>query len=301
LLKGWFRRLKDSESRHIEVTIGVCVCNSASTIHDAIESIMAQDYPHKLMEVIFVDDGSADETLLIIKKFASKMDIKVKISHHDWKGLGPSRNVVVNNASGKYIVWVDGDMRLSRNFVRKQVEFMERHQKVAVARGKFMGLPSNSLVAVLENMEWKAIAHRAKKITNLKLCLCGGTIQRVDALREVGGFDNTIRGAGEDEDLEYRLERAGWLVMDGADVIFYERRKDTWKALWNQYFWYGYSRRYLMDKKRSIITFPSLYRQFTYSKIAYRLTNNKLAFLLPLEYCFKALASFAGIIKAIIR
>jgi glycosyltransferase involved in cell wall biosynthesis len=69
--------------------LAVCVRNCSSTVGKAIESILTQDYPHELMEVIFVDDGSEDETLSIIKDYASKMDMKVKIfRHHEWRGLG---------------------------------------------------------------------------------------------------------------------------------------------------------------------------------------------------------------------
>lgn len=93
--------------------------NGASTLREAIESVMAQDYPHELMEVIFVDDGSTDDTLSIIKDYASKMDMKVKIFHHKWKGLGYSRNVILKNSSCKYIVWVDGDIVIPPNYVKK--------------------------------------------------------------------------------------------------------------------------------------------------------------------------------------
>jgi len=81
-----------------KVTIGICVRNGAFTLREAIESVMIQDYPHELMEVIFVDDGSTDDTLSIINDYALKMDMKVKVFHHKWKGLGYSRNVIVNNA-----------------------------------------------------------------------------------------------------------------------------------------------------------------------------------------------------------
>ena len=39
---------------------------------------MKQDHPHKLMEVIFVDDGSEDNTFFIIEEYSPKMDMKVK-------------------------------------------------------------------------------------------------------------------------------------------------------------------------------------------------------------------------------
>ena len=47
------------------VTIGICVKNTEKTILDAINSILEQDYPTDLMEIIFVDDGSEDRTLSI--------------------------------------------------------------------------------------------------------------------------------------------------------------------------------------------------------------------------------------------
>jgi len=84
------------------VSIGVCVKNCEDFIEDAIDSIMKQDYPHRLMEVIFVDDGSEDDTLSIIRKCVSQIDIPVKIFHTSWKGLGHARNLVVSNAQGKF-------------------------------------------------------------------------------------------------------------------------------------------------------------------------------------------------------
>ncbi|MEM5867131.1 MAG: glycosyltransferase [Candidatus Aenigmatarchaeota archaeon] len=44
-----------------------------------------------------------------------------------------SINVVVKNASGKYIIWVDCDMILPKDHVQKQVEFMEQNPKVGIA------------------------------------------------------------------------------------------------------------------------------------------------------------------------
>ena len=61
-------------------------------------------FPLELVDLIFVDDGSGDEMLSIIKSYILKTDMPVKVLHHDWKGLGSSRNVVASNASEKYII-----------------------------------------------------------------------------------------------------------------------------------------------------------------------------------------------------
>lgn len=285
--------------RKVKVTIGVCVKNCETTIKDAIDSILNQDFPHESMEVILVNDGSTDKTLSIIESYVPKMDMQAKVFHHEWRGLGATRNVVVNNANGDYIVWVDGDMKLQRDYVRKQVQFMEQNEKVAIARGTFRGSPQNSLVATLENMEWTAIDFLVGQKEKRKdmLHFCGGSIYRVKAVKEAGNFDERIKGAGEDEEIEHRLKDDGWLVTSGAQVVFYEKRKNTLKALWNQYFWYGYSTRYLFDKKRKVVNPTSFLIQFSYSNIAYRLTKRKVAFLLPFEYCFKAMAWCFGFVK----
>ena len=82
-----------------KVTIGICVKNCEATIKEAIDSVIDQDFPHELMEVIFADDDSTDETLSIIESYGPNMDMQAKVFHHEWKGLGVTRDIVVNNIS----------------------------------------------------------------------------------------------------------------------------------------------------------------------------------------------------------
>jgi glycosyltransferase involved in cell wall biosynthesis len=50
-----------------KVTVGICVRNCADYIKEAIASIIDQDFPHDLMELIVVDGCSEDKTLKIIR------------------------------------------------------------------------------------------------------------------------------------------------------------------------------------------------------------------------------------------
>jgi len=290
------------------VTIGVCVRNCSSTIRGAIESIMAQDYPHDLMEVIFVDESN-DETLSIINEYVSKMDMKVKIFHNDeWKGLGYSRNVAVENASGKYIIWVDGDMVLPKDHVRLQVTFMEKNPKVGIGKARYGIYDTKSLPAFLENvtaiMEFSSNNY---KISDYKPLGTAGSIYRVDAIREVNGFNMNIKGVGEDMDLEFRIKNAGWLLAV-TPALFYEIRRESWKNLWNEYFWHGTGGKYVLNyikHSREVLlkAFPpfAILILFKRSVSAYKLIKKKRVFLLPFHWIFKRVAWLTGFICSYLK
>ena len=284
------------------VTIGVCVRNSACTIREAIVSIVGQDFPHELMEIILVDDGSEDATLAIAENHVSRMDIRAKIFHTEWRGLGPARNTVVDNAEGEYIIWVDGDMRLPNDHVRKQIEFMEQNPRVGIAKAKYRLVPTDSTVATLEKVP--LIIHDAKPgIMDRKLPGTGGAIYRVKALRQVRGFDDSLRGAGEDQDAAYRIRAAGWL-LDHSPAVFYEEGVRTWKALWDKYLWYGYGNHDLHRKNRDIF---SLHRMnpiagfvagILHVPVAYRVVARRDVFLLPFHHALKMIAWLLGFTEA---
>jgi len=285
------------------VTIGMCVKNGESCIKEAIKSVINQDFPHELMEIILVDDGSEDRTLSVIFDSISGIDIKAQVFHHEWKGLGPSRNVVVDNANGKYIVWVDCDNLLPRDHVRKQVKFMEQNPTVGIAAGKFRSRPENNLISTLESIEWTVNYYQCgnKTILNPLGHFCGGgggSIYRVKAIRQAGGYDDHIRGAGEDFDAEFRVTKAGWSLYFATEAEFYHRCKKTWKALWRENYWYGYGGHYLLHKKIKPFAPTAVLIGLRYLFVGYKLTHRKVVFLFPLQQAFKKIAWYFGFAKA---
>jgi glycosyltransferase involved in cell wall biosynthesis len=289
-----------------KVTVGVCVRNGAATIHEAIESIIAQDYPHELMEVIFVDDGSEDETLSIIKGYIPRMDMKVKVFHHKWKGLGASRNVVVNNAEGKYIVWIDGDMVLSRDYIRKLVDFMEQHPKVGIAKGKQALIPGKNMLATLESYSRSAgrMVDYASDKGRFKALGTGGAIYRRQIFEQVGSFDEKLRGYNEDWDLEIRARACGWqLSTVNAYFLDYERMGLTWRGLWIRYWIRGYHTHYFLHKNGALIKhyrmFPiaAVLTGLIYALKLYKRTRQKIVFAFPLQFFFKMTAWYVGFVK----
>jgi glycosyltransferase involved in cell wall biosynthesis len=282
-----------------KVTIGFCVKNCEATVKEALDSIINQDYPPDLMEIIVVDGRSSDKTMPIVKETLSCSDVKARFFFEN-KGLGFARQIVADNATGDYILWVDGDMVLARDHVSKQVEFMENHPKVGIAGGKFQNYPGENLIATLESIEWIVLDHiyGGKASTKPFLHRAGGCIYRVKALRQIGGFDTCIKGALEDLDAEYRIGDFGWLTYFITNAVFCDRRKGTWNDLWSENFWYGYGGHYFMHKHGRNKQIFTLLEGLQRTVIAYKLTQQKIVFLFPLQYFFKKIAWFFGFLKA---
>lgn len=291
-----------SRSRPL-VTVGLCIRNCQDTIVETLDSILAQDFPPALLEAILVDDGSEDSTLSIVQECVSKMDFDSRVFSSRWMGLGLARQIVVDNAQGKYVVWVDGDMTLSKGFIRKQVDFMEKNPSVGIAKGKCGFSPNESLVGFLENVPFVVFHNQQEGRILKKLLGTGGAIYRIESIKDAGGFDLRIKGAAEDVDLEHRIRNAGWTVCVSR-AIFYEKRPRTWKNLWSKYIWYGYGMHYALHKAREIERLyemsppAALLEGFFCSVSAYKLIPRKTVFLLPLHFLFKMTAWSLGYIQS---
>ena len=287
-----------------KVTIGICAKNSQATLSYALDSIIRQDYPHDLMEIVFVDDGSEDRTLEIFKSYVSKKDISSKIFATEWRGLGCARNTIVRNATGAYIVWVDADEILEDDFVRKHVSLMESHPNAGVASARWGIRPNENLVLTLELIPGLVEYSTQDWTLPSKLPGTGGAIYRVKAARQAGGFDEGLARGCEDIDLASRIREAGWLILRG-DATFYELNSQlsTWSVLWRRYVNRGIHSRHLYRKAKGFFSlyrmnpFASLISGVLYSIIGYRKTKLKVAFLVPVHFAFKMTAWFYGFSK----
>lgn len=289
------------------VTIGICVRNCEKYIEETIDSLINQNFSHDYLELIIVDDGSEDTTLSIIKKCIALIDFPVKIIHTSWKGLGHARNLVVKNTHGEFILWVDGDMILSNNYVKILVEQMKKNPKVGILKGKLALIPGQNLLGTLESFSRaadKMIDYESEK-GHEKSLGTGGSIYRIDVLKQTGGFDENLRGYGEDLDLEIRARKKGWfLSTTNAYMLDYERKKLKWNDLWKRYWLRGYYTRYFLQKNKGTIkhykNFPiaAFINGFLKSLKLYKLTGLRCVFFLPFQYVFKSTAWYIGYLNS---
>ncbi|SHI13347.1 Glycosyl transferase family 2 [Butyrivibrio fibrisolvens DSM 3071] len=103
------------------VTVIVPAYNSGRTIERCIKSLLEQTYKEK--EIIIVDDGSSDNTPVICKRYEGIPGFKYFKSVHG--GVSKVRNLGLEKATGKYVMFVDADDYAKDTFLEKMVDALE--------------------------------------------------------------------------------------------------------------------------------------------------------------------------------
>lgn len=105
------------------VSIVVPVYNVYRYLPECIKSILDQTY--KNIEIVLVDDESPDECGTLCDEYAEKYE-NIKVVHRKNGGLGFARNTGVENASGDYIAFVDGDDFIGPNHIENLMISLEQ-------------------------------------------------------------------------------------------------------------------------------------------------------------------------------
>ena len=110
------------------VSIIIPVFNAEKYLSATIFSAINQTWANK--EIIIVDDGSTDNSLLIAKKFENEW---IKVFTQQNKGAGSARNKALSESKGDFIQFLDADDLLSCDKISSQVEILLQHpNKLAV-------------------------------------------------------------------------------------------------------------------------------------------------------------------------
>ena len=92
------------------VSILVPVYNSEKYLSFCLSSLASQDYGP--MEILVLDDGSSDHSLSISEEF-SRRGGRIRVIKEKHGGIGRARNILLREARGEYVLFVDSDDALS--------------------------------------------------------------------------------------------------------------------------------------------------------------------------------------------
>ena len=107
-----------------KLSVIVPIFNGENKIENCLNSIRKQNYNN--LEIIVIDDGSTDSTFEICNMIA-KEDERVKVYYKENGGVSSARNTGIEKASGKYLMFIDGDDIIDSDFVNS---FMQKKELI---------------------------------------------------------------------------------------------------------------------------------------------------------------------------
>ena len=107
-----------------KVSVIVPVYNVEKYVAKCIESILGQTYSD--IEILIVDDGSTDGSYAICRRYAD-IDFRIKLFTQDNEGLSASRNKMLKEATGEYILFVDADDWILPYLVERLLELIDEY------------------------------------------------------------------------------------------------------------------------------------------------------------------------------
>lgn len=103
------------------VSIIVPIYNSEQYLETCLDSILAQTYTN--LDIILIDDGSTDASGDICDAYAEK-DHRIRVFHNTNQGVSYSRNYGIKAAKGRYLLFIDSDDTIAKNYVIGFVPFI---------------------------------------------------------------------------------------------------------------------------------------------------------------------------------
>ncbi|MBB6462945.1 glycosyltransferase family 2 protein [Flammeovirga kamogawensis] len=221
-----YSKLKE-QNKSLKCSILVTTYNRVDALKIVLESIKLQSVlPY---EVIIADDGSNEETKLFLSDIVNKFPIPVIHKWQEDRGfrVARARNNALASCKGDYIIMIDGDMCLNKNFIKTYIQNARKGYFLQGGRVLLSERKTNSILGNNTNFSISLISKGIKNrfnTLNSKLLsrifskrsytdkgarTCNLGVWREDVVK-VNGFDNRFVGWGrEDSEFVVRLINNG--------------------------------------------------------------------------------------------
>jgi cellulose synthase/poly-beta-1,6-N-acetylglucosamine synthase-like glycosyltransferase len=223
------------------VSIVVGVRNEDRYIGECVDSLLSIDYPKEKYEIIIVDGMSNDNTQNIIKQYPVKLILNEK------QNVAAARNLGVKNAKGDLIAFTDGDCEVDKSWLKTLVkEFITALDDVACVGGPNLVFDTDPILARVVGYSQETLMGsggsaqsygytKKQYVQSIPNC---NALYKKSAIEDVGFFDEYFV-MGQDGDLNYRMQKAGYRFWYVPDAKVWHHRRATLKSFAIRMFKYG--------------------------------------------------------------
>lgn len=176
------------------ISVIIPAYNAEKYLKEALESIIKQNYDP--LEIIFVDDGSTDNTAKIVREFGHN----IIYVYQENSGPSVARNTGLKVANGEYITFLDADDFWHDNHLKNLLNCFNKNPNLEVAMGLIQ------LILLNQDQEGNSFFKEFSRST-ANVNLAAGLYKK-SIFEKVGYFDPKLRSA-DDVDFYLRIKEAG--------------------------------------------------------------------------------------------
>lgn len=205
-------------SKKISILMGIYNC--ASTLREAIDSIIAQTYDN--WEFIICDDGSKDESHAIAQEYAAKDPKRFRILQNERNmGLNHTLNRCLAAATGEYVARMDGDDLCEADRFEKEAAFLNEHPEYAIVSCHMTMFDESGTWGIVKTKETPQVRDFP---TTVPMFVHAACMIRREAFLDVDGYTEDERLLRvEDYHLWYKFYAKGYRGYNLPEALYHMR------------------------------------------------------------------------------
>lgn len=211
--------------------------NTKELLEDCLSSVFKADEPKNGLQVVVVDNGSKDGSLEVLARLGKKHANLVTVLNSENLGFAKGNNVGVDASDAKHLLFLNSDTVIKRYSLVKPLKYLKAHPKVGAVtirlylkdgsidydnhRGfptpwaaitKFSGLSTLLPKSTFFN-SYHLGFRKIDKIHQIPVAAGSWLMMPTKLFRQIGMWDETYFFYGEDIDLCYRINHAGYKII----------------------------------------------------------------------------------------
>jgi cellulose synthase/poly-beta-1,6-N-acetylglucosamine synthase-like glycosyltransferase len=222
------------------VTIIIPARNEEEHILECLSSLLEQDYPAGLLEILVIDGMSEDRTARQVQEF-SILHPRIKLLPNPRRIIPSALNIGIAHAEGEIVMRADAHTRYESDYVRLSVELLQTTDAANVGGVIFpigRGFIGRVIAAAVCSPFGIGNAYYRFARKRMWVDTVAFGCWRKKTLVDLGGYNENY-SANEDYELNYRLRASGGKILLDPRLKCQYIPRDSLPKIFRQYFSYG--------------------------------------------------------------
>lgn len=215
------------------VSIIMPIYNEEKYIRNCIESLLRQDYPLELMEWLFVDGCSTDQTKQFVLDYAKRYPNLIRLYDNPHKTVPYAMNIGIHEAKGVYIIRLDAHADYANDYISKCVYYLnitDADNVGGVAETKSKGFVGACIAKMLSSKFGVGNSQFRTKGSSGYVDTVPFGAFRKEVFEKWGNYDERLT-RNQDNEMNYRIRKNGGKIYLADDIRFSYYCRDSLKGI----------------------------------------------------------------------